>query len=960
MSRKRIELIAFMTLVFLFTAVAAYDVGAAGNDDPFAAMYDSDAVFLEEAAPILEAINHELAMQPASKSGDDQFLQDSFTDPIYRENTPDSTQSTASEAGVFLFDEKALAQAVANNEYELSAWADELLPGTYELLTDMYEQSRTDRFIVKYKDGGSSRSLQDIAAVSIDQTYVLSAAQARGWGEFMPAESRPILECIVLDEKVNPAEFAQSLKAAGLAAEIEYIQPDFILSYAGLGLTYYEVDEEDDNPLYKDNDADAGSGGDILPEEEQPAAEEPEEALLEELPVEEIEREEIVVALLDTGVDIWHPALSDAIVDGWNFVDDSPYVYDADEPYASAHGTHIAGIIAQNSDEYVRIMPLQVFGSCDAYTSDIVAAIACAEEQGARIVNCSFGSGSYNRALEEAMEESDMLFVAAAGNARSDLTESPVYPAAFGLDNIISVASLNADSGFSYYSNYSDCLVDIAARGRDVKSALPEGEYGLQSGTSMSAGFVTAAAAMVLTQNCDYEAEDTKELLVRSGGRLDHLRHKVADARALNADMALAGEYQFDYLYPDYEDDFDVHGYAPTSEESWALFSDKTVVKLAAGDVYTLALCDDGTVWGWGRNDCGQLGNGEMTYETTPVQSQAGFWEIIPPAPEPTTIAFGESEYAVVIPAADTRTISVQAQVKDQTGVPMDVAITYSLADPYPGVSIDSVTGVMTGSAEAQPGSITIVATYEGLSARVDLILLREKNLLFSAAAYSVQLPGGSQTATITATVEVRDEYSEVMTTEPGDIHYALAAHYPGVSIDSVTGVVTVSAAAQPGSVTVVAAYGGLTANVQLTIGTRIAFSEAVYTATLPSGDDETQITVSAVVFDDNGEVMETAPGEITYALAEACAGVSIDSITGVVTINAEAEPGTVTIIASYQDWSASAELVLTNLSLNNLTINTVAGKQYDIVLYGSSITSFSDMEIALKYDGAIFDVVDL
>ena len=88
-----------------------------------------------------------------------------------------------------------------------------------------------------------------------------------------------------------------------------------------------------------------------------------------------------------------------------------------------------------------------------------------------------------------------------------------MYPAAFGADNIISVASLNGDDGFSYYSNYSANLVDIAALGRDVYNTLPDDTYGLQSGTSMAAAQASGDAGAVLSQSPDLDAVVLKQRL---------------------------------------------------------------------------------------------------------------------------------------------------------------------------------------------------------------------------------------------------------------------------------------------------------------------------------------------------------------------------------------------------------------------------------------------------------------
>lgn len=184
-----------------------------------------------------------------------------------------------------------------------------------------------------------------------------------------------------------------------------------------------------------------------------------------------------------------HYGLVEQMLPGYDFVNHTELTYDFSRKSEYMHGTHIAGIIAQNAPE-TQILPLKVFEYGRAYTSDIIRAIEYAEEHGASVVNMSFGGTDDNRALREAMAASDMLFVCAAGNHRLDVEETPIYPACFDLDNIISVASLNRDLGFSYYSNYGTESVDIAAVGRDVYSMWPGGcvwrdernEYGSGAG----------------------------------------------------------------------------------------------------------------------------------------------------------------------------------------------------------------------------------------------------------------------------------------------------------------------------------------------------------------------------------------------------------------------------------------------------------------------------------------------
>jgi len=330
---------------------------------------------------------------------------------------------------------------------------------------------------------------------------------------------------------------------------------------------------------------------------------------------EQQEAREVIVALIDTGVDITHPDLADYIVGGWNFVDQNDMVYDSKQPIQSAHGTHLAGIIVSAAGKYgAKVMPLKVFGSHGAYTSDIIAAIAYAEENGAEIANCSFGSTSDNPALRGAIANSSMLFVCSVGNARTDLEETPIYPASFGLPNIISVTSTNADGGLSYFSNYSASVVDLAACGRDVVSTYPEGEHSALSGTSQSAAQVSGAAAAVLGfEGYELAGFELKERLLDTADRLSNLQQTVNMGRQVNLSHALHN-IQPDAIQSNIPgNDFDVFGYQPTPSENWELFSSLEIIQISAGKGFTLALASDGTVWAWGKNTVGQCGTGQRT-----------------------------------------------------------------------------------------------------------------------------------------------------------------------------------------------------------------------------------------------------------------------------------------------------------------------------------------------------------
>ena len=543
---------------------SAQEKGETG--DPFSLMYDSEKRLSEEIRELPELMfEQEVAEEEKGELG-----------------TLRSFTALQEEMGV---NQVKLNQAMVASLIERDGLPAldrfDLLEETKEYILFLEEELKTARYLVKYHSDSSQ-----------------SVIEGR---EGTASQIGENVELVTLTEKVNPMEFADELKADGMQREIEYIQPDFLMEYAEASLSY--INDEGVEESSSENEKEEVAEEPEIEEEIISDEEEMTEELLEEIVVSE---EPVIIALLDTGIDATHSIfekISDegdaysVLLTGRNFVTDTDVIYDENYPLASAHGTHIAGIIAENSNENIRILPLQVFGNQGAYTSDIIEAIQYAEEQGAKIVNCSFGSKGYNPALLEAMEDSSMLFVAAVGNERSDLGEAPVYPAAFSIDNVISVASLNGDGGFSYYSNYSSDMIDIAARGKDVESSLPQEKYGNMSGSSMAAGFVSATAGMLQSIEEDMIASEIKERLVATGDRLSHLENKVRDGRRLNASMAYQGEEQTGVREISYEDDFDVHGLQRTPEESYALFSSRQLTQVVSGGGDFYGLCNDGTVW---------------------------------------------------------------------------------------------------------------------------------------------------------------------------------------------------------------------------------------------------------------------------------------------------------------------------------------------------------------------------
>jgi subtilisin family serine protease len=170
---------------------------------------------------------------------------------------------------------------------------------------------------------------------------------------------------------------------------------------------------------------------------------------------------------------------------GWDFVggdsDPSDYYF---------HGTHVAGTIAALGNNgtgitgvnwYASIMPLRIFGAFGyGDTAKAIEAILYAANNGAKVINASWGGGGFSQALYDAISyanDAGCLFVAAAGNGGDDgigddNDQIPFYPASYGLPNIISVAATDHNDDLASFSNYGATSVDVGAPGVNIRSSI--------------------------------------------------------------------------------------------------------------------------------------------------------------------------------------------------------------------------------------------------------------------------------------------------------------------------------------------------------------------------------------------------------------------------------------------------------------------------------------------------------
>lgn len=220
--------------------------------------------------------------------------------------------------------------------------------------------------------------------------------------------------------------------------------------------------------------------------------------------------EEVVVAVIDTGIDTAHPDLKDNIwtnpdemingkdsdgngyiddIHGWDFLNDDNSVFNYED--GDYHGTHVAGIIAASINNIgvvgvapkVKIMPLKFlgmneYGETVGTLSNVLKAIEYAKDKGVKIVNASWGNYEHSQILEDAIADSNMLFIAASGNENINTDKTPSYPANFDLPNIISIGAIDNRGEYARFSNYGIETVHVAAPGVDILSTVPLNRYG--------------------------------------------------------------------------------------------------------------------------------------------------------------------------------------------------------------------------------------------------------------------------------------------------------------------------------------------------------------------------------------------------------------------------------------------------------------------------------------------------
>ena len=227
----------------------------------------------------------------------------------------------------------------------------------------------------------------------------------------------------------------------------------------------------------------------------------------------------VVVAVIDTGLDLNHQEFTGRIVQGYDFVDKDLIPEDG-----NGHGTHVAGTIGGANDNFgvtgvayeSNIMPIRVLDNEGyGYTSDVIAGMRYAADNGADVINLSLGGGGYSQSMFDAIEYATGLgavVVMAAGNSGIN---SPDYPAAHANNYGLAVGAVNQDGNMADFSNRAGAIeLDyVTAPGVDIYSSVPGNSYDLFSGTSMATPHVAGAAALLRGYDKTLTAASIEDLI---------------------------------------------------------------------------------------------------------------------------------------------------------------------------------------------------------------------------------------------------------------------------------------------------------------------------------------------------------------------------------------------------------------------------------------------------------------
>ncbi|WP_096201136.1 S8 family peptidase [Bacillus sp. FJAT-45350] len=225
--------------------------------------------------------------------------------------------------------------------------------------------------------------------------------------------------------------------------------------------------------------------------------------------------EDVIIAVLDTGVDPDHQDLSGKLLPGYNAFDGTSNSYDE-----HGHGTHVAGIAAAITNNVTGIagvswhnfiLPIKVLDEDGQGTSfEVARGIRWATDNGAKVINMSLGDYYNSFILHDAIRyahKNDVVLIAASGN---DNVNTPMYPSDY--PEVLTVAAVDHNRERAFFSNFGP-HIDVAAPGEHIPSTFPDNNYVIMSGTSMAAPHVAGLAGLIRSLNPNLTKAEVHNLI---------------------------------------------------------------------------------------------------------------------------------------------------------------------------------------------------------------------------------------------------------------------------------------------------------------------------------------------------------------------------------------------------------------------------------------------------------------
>lgn len=422
----------------------------------------------------------------------------------------------------------------------------------FSILLTSFSTMAATKFLIRLNDDKNNKEVLNHV-----QKWGKASSFSTSFGEFIEVESTTNL----LDPKVQEEKFFQE--------DIKYVQK--VVNYRHQ-VQPYQIDR-----ATLRNESESVSGEQIRAYVNDPKAVD-QWALNNDykkgmdiniMPAWDITRgsDDMVVAVIDTGIDIGHPDLKDSLWvnqaeangqkgvddDGNGYIDDI-HGYDFVEnqgPHSDcrSHGTHCAGIIGATHNSTgvagvlgkVKLMSLR-FLNCKGQGDTVgqIRAFDYAMKMGVRVLNASWGGGEEDNdpAVVEAlkvMKEKGIMLIAAAGNYENNNDEVLMLPANIPLDNVISVASMSESGDLSDFSNYGAKSVHVVAPGSAILSTFVFSQYRELWGTSMATPHVSALVALLLSQEPELTPSEIKTRLIETSKRSSKLEGKSVSNGMIDA-----------------------------------------------------------------------------------------------------------------------------------------------------------------------------------------------------------------------------------------------------------------------------------------------------------------------------------------------------------------------------------------------------------------------------------------